>query len=385
MAYIDNCDWRQCIECGQCLMQCPVLEMEKSDAVAAIRKLIAGVPVPGVFGQCTFCFNCNQYCPVNGLRPHELILQRALEHRGKVPGVLKYLANGRGTGNLFAALYKKLNQNEQSILNKWSELPDSREVLWVGCVGKLSCRDIEHSKVLAPLAKFGPPDLCCGELAYRIGSWEMYAATIERTLTVFENLEIDRMVCYCGSCYNFLSNILPKVYGKKLPFKLVSLYQWLWEQYEKGCLTVTAPRDFTAAIHESCYVTELEPDFADTLRKLYRIAGVETVELAHHGGCNLSCGAVSVVRNLNVMSSIFKEQRRKYREVSESGVTDIAVNCPGCFITLRFSNWLFGKRLRYMPDELLAAFGDDIAVPLQERVPQVAKTVAIRFPMLMFQ
>lgn len=385
MAYIDNCDWSRCTECGQCLMQCPVLQMEKADAVTAIQKLLAGEPAPEVFKKCTFCFNCNQYCPVEGLRPHELILQRALAHRGKIPGVLKYLANGRGTNNLFATLYRKLEADEKAILEKWSNPPEHREVLWIGCVGKLSCRDIEHSEVLAPLEKFGPPDLCCGELAYRLCSWEMYEATIQRTLAAFESLEIDRMVCYCGSCYNYLAKILPRVYGKALPFELISLYQWLWEQYEKGAISVKKPRSFTAAVHESCYVTELEPDFAETLRKLYHAAGVETVELDHRGDCNLSCGAVSVVRNMNVLSSIFREQRRKYREVSDAGASQIAVNCPGCYITLRFSNWMFGKRLRYMPDELLAAFGDDITVPLGKRVPQLSKAVAVRFPMLMFQ
>lgn len=44
VAYIDRCDWSRCIECGRCLMQCPVLEMDKPAAVAAIRKLIAGAP-----------------------------------------------------------------------------------------------------------------------------------------------------------------------------------------------------------------------------------------------------------------------------------------------------------------------------------------------------
>ncbi|MFZ5563706.1 MAG: (Fe-S)-binding protein [Thermodesulfobacteriota bacterium] len=384
MSYIDRSDWSRCTECGQCLMQCPVLQMDKPAAVAAIRKLISGEPAPEVLEKCTFCFNCNRYCPVEGLRPHELILQRALEHRGKVPGILKYLANGRCRTNLFADMYEKLTAEEKQILEKWSVIPDSREILWIGCMGKLSCRDIDNSRVLAPLAKFGPPDLCCGELAYRLCSWEMYEQTAQRTLAVFSKLNIDRMVCYCGSCYNYFSSILPRVYGVTLPFKVISMYQWLWERFEKGELRVKSPRAFKAAVHESCYVTELEEDFADCLRRLYRTIGVETVELAHHGDCNLSCGAVSAVRSLNVLSSIFKEQRRKYAEVSDAGASQIAVNCPGCYVTLRFSNWMFGKKLRYMPDELLAAFGDTITAPLERRMPLIMTTAARRFPGLMF-
>ncbi|MFP4445813.1 MAG: (Fe-S)-binding protein [Desulfosudaceae bacterium] len=384
MSYIANADWSQCTECGRCLMECPLLAMEKDDAVSAIRKLIRGEPAPEVFAKCTFCFNCNRYCPVEGLRPHELILQRALEHRGKVPGVLKYLCNGRGARNMFSDLYENLQPDEKAILEKWSHPPQSRDILWIGCIGKLSCRDLDNSTVLAPLEKFGPPDLCCGELPYRLGSWELYDQTISRTLAALEDLDIDRMVCYCGSCYNYFANILPRVYGRTLPFEVVSMYEWLWDRYENNEITVKKPRNFKAAIHESCYVSELGEQFAETLKKLYPAVGVETVELAHHGEANLSCGAVSVVRSLNLWSSIFKEQRRKYREVAEAGAAEMALNCPGCYVTLSFTSRLFGKKLRYMPDELLAAFGDEITVPLGKRVPAIAATVTRNFPRVVF-
>ncbi len=384
MSYISNADWSTCTECGQCLMKCPVLEMEKEDAVAAIRKLIRGEPAPEVLDRCTFCFDCNRFCPVPGLRPHELILQRAIERRKKVPGILKYLCNGRNTRNMFGDLYKKLKPDEKKIIEKWSVVPNGGDVLWVGCIGRLSCRDLDRSTVLAPLTKFGPLDLCCGELAYRLCSWELYEETVTRTLAVMETLKINRLVSYCGSCYNYFANILPNVYGKKLPYPVISLYEWLWEQYEQGAIQVKNPRAFTAAVHESCYVSELGDDFAQCLRKLYKATGVETVELAHHGDRNLSCGAVSAVRSMNLMSSMIKEQRRKYHEVSDAGVSEMALNCPGCYVTLSLSNRLFGKKLRYMPEELLSAFGDDITVPLGKRIPGIFKTVIMNFPRTMF-
>ncbi len=380
MSYISNADWTTCIECGQCLIQCPVLEMNEADAKAAIGKLIRGEPAPEVLGQCTYCFDCNRFCPVEGLRPHELFLQRALEQRKKIPGVLKYLSNGRGEKNMFGDLYRKLAPDEKQILEQWSQAPEGGEVLWVGCIGRLSCRDLDRSGVLAPLTKFGPPELCCGELPYRLCSWDMYEETVERTLAALAPLNIDRLVCYCGSCYNYFTSILPRVYGKTLPYPVTSFYEWLWERYEQGAIRVVNPRTFAAAVHESCYVSELGPGFDDCLRNLYRAVGVDTRELAHHGDRNLSCGAVSIVRSMNLFSTLFKAQRRKFREVSAAGADRIAVNCPGCYITLSFTNRLFGKQLRYMPEELLAAFGDDITVPLGRRIPGIAATVARNFP-----
>jgi hypothetical protein len=90
-------------------------------------------------------------------------------------------------------------------------------------------------------------------------------------------------------------------------------------------------------------------------------------------------------RSLNLASSIFKEQRRKYREASDAGVSELALNCPGCYVTLSFTSRLFGKRLRYMTEVLLSAFGDEITVPLGKRIPAIAKTVTMNFPRVVFQ
>lgn len=384
MPYINEADWGKCIECGQCLVKCPVMKMEKTEAVAAIRSLIQGKEVPRVFEECTYCFNCNRYCPVEGLRPHELILQRTLERKKRVPAVFSYLSNGMGHPSIFTDIYGMLNERENRILDRWSATPPpSREILWVGCVGKISCLDLDNSKVLKQLPKYGPRDLCCGELAYRLGSWETYEKTIERTLERFSSLNIERMVCYCGSCYNYFSSILPKVYGKKLPFELISMYQWLLEKAEGGELAVRKPLNFRAAVHESCYVTELERDFPSVLRKLYSLAGMDIVELPHHGDNNLSCGALSFVRSLNPLKSLIREQRRKFADVGRVGADQVAVNCPGCYITLSLTSPLYAKKLRYMPDELLEAFGDDITMPIGKRLMLFVRAFMLKSPKLL--
>ena len=231
MSYMNCSDWSKWTLCGQCLMQCPVLSMDEDQAKVEIQALIKGEDAPRVLSECTLCFDCNNFCP-EGLRPHELILQRVLEQRKKpVAAIIPYMCNGMTQPSFFPDLYNGLNQKETDILKKWSEIPSkSKDLLWVGCIGRMSCIDLENSQTLQSLPKYGPPDLCCGELHYRFGSWEAFTKRTEDTLERFEQLDIERMVCYCGSCYNFLSVALPKVYGKKLPFKLISLYQWLAEK-----------------------------------------------------------------------------------------------------------------------------------------------------------
>ena len=375
MSYTKLSDWNKCTKCGICLVKCPVMNLDKPTAIAEITELLQTGYSEKIFSECTFCFNCNKYCPEN-LRPHELFLEKYLDERkkkGKISAIIPYLFNGMPS-SMWKDIYAMLSKNEKSILKKWSEIPPpSKEILWVGCIGRMSCADIENSTILRELPKFGPPDLCCGELAYRLGSWKAYTDTVEKTLKAFEKLKIERMVCYCGSCYSYLSNILKNVYGRELPFKLISLYEWLNEKKESGGITVKKPLNLKTTLHESCYVSELGDGFARNLQAIYKAAGADIVELSHHGDFNLSCGAVSVIRTLDLRKSLFKEQNKKYKEVKQTGIRHMAVNCPGCFITLSFTNRFAGIKLHYMPDELLEAYGDTITKPLSTRISLIIR------------
>lgn len=380
MSFIDCCDWDKCTLCGECLERCPVIGMGKYEARSTMKLLLEGKPAPRLFGECTLCFACNNFCP-EGLRPYELILERITGDRSRVPAMVPYFFNGRSTPNIFQDLYNRLSLGEREILRRWSEPPPaSRDVLYIGCIGKLLCGDIDNSHVLRSLPKFGPSDICCGEIAYRGGIWDAYVDTVERTLARFGELDAERVVCYCASCFNFLSNILPRVYGKEFPFELISLYGWLLEKLDAGELEVKRPLDMKAAIHESCYVSELGAGFSEDLRRLYEAAGVRLVEMKHNSEYSLSCGAASIARSWSV-PGVIREQHKRYLEARAAGSARLALNCPGCYLTMLGTAWTHGVKLHYMPDELLRAFGDDISVPLGKRFRLFAETLAKRMPL----
>lgn len=384
MSYMDCCDWSKCTLCGECLMKCPVLEMGEEEAKAEFKRLLDGEPTLRVLDECTLCYRCNTMCP-EGLRPYELILQRVSErddHRGSVPAMVPYMLNGMPSPTFFQDLYSALSFGEKEILRRWSEPPPpSEEILFIGCVGKNLCYSIDNSEVLKSLPKYGPTDVCCGELHYRSGMWDAYVDIIERTLDRFSQLDVKRMVCYCGSCYYFLSDVLPEVYGKKLPFELVSLYQWLLEKVRAGELEVKRPLGDKLAIHESCYASVVDPGFCDDLREIYRIAGAEVVELEHNRERGLSCGFAAAARKWSI-PDLIKVQNRKYREIKDTGVKDVALNCPGCYLSMITTAWLQGIKLHYMPDELLRAFGDDVSVPMTKLIPRVLKSFTMRMPLV---
>lgn len=388
MSYLDCCDWSLCTQCGECLMQCPVLALDKHEAQEEIKLLLEGGEAKRVFNECTLCYNCNEYCPIEGLKPFSLVLHRMLERREKIPEYIKYFLNGMTTPVVYQDMYAGLKPMEKEILKQWSRTPPpSEEVLWVGCKGRINCYDLEHSEVLKDLPKFGPPDLCCGIDHYRMGSWQAFEDVVERTLHRFEDLDIGRLICDCPNGYWMFSKGYPEIYGKTLPFEIISLSDWIWQRMDSGELEVKRPLNKKLAFSDACSTSELGPSYRETLRKLYRMVGAEILELEHHGDNNLCCGAMGLMRKDQFIPSFLemvKDQRKKYREVKEAGTKTMALDCAGCFYLLGFTNYLFGVGMDYMLEDILYALGDRITTPISVRFRQLFVNFTKRMPRLLF-
>ena len=89
---------------------------------------------------------------------------------------------------------------------------------------------------------------------------------------------------------------------------------------------------------------------------------------------------VSIGRNMSLINGALKTSRRKRKDLKNSGVKDIALNCPGCYLGLKGTNyfklpWKKIRKMHYMPDELLEAFGDKLETPLAKKMQGVCKPV----------
>lgn len=371
-----------CKNCGICLQKCPVMRMDKDEAKSEMANLLSGTETKRVLNECTFCFSCNHYCP-HGLKPYALIMERLAEKIRKldkgIPPYIDYYMTGKCDSNVFCDVYDSLSEKERGILSKWEVIPPkSKEVLFVGCTGRQIPQEIENSKVLAELPKYGPRLACCGELSYRYGDYKTFAETVERTYQFLSGLDTERLVCYCGSCANYLGNIWPNYHGVKLPFKIVSVWEWLWEKVQKGEIKAKRKISKKVAITDSCYSSELGDKFYEAIRGLHEAAGMEVVELKNNRYDNLTCGAVSIVRNnFDYMEGV-KEAKKKIAQVREAGTSDIACYCPGCFGQLRTGAQRAGLKLHYSLEEILWAFGDEYTVPLETRVTQQAELLMLK-------
>ena len=355
-----------CLNCGLCLQKCPVMKMDKEESKAEIQRLINGEDPKRVFNECTFCFSCNHFCP-EGLNPYSLIMERTVaknfENVKEFPARVDYMITGKSEKNFFYDMYAAGTAEDKAILDKWTQIPKSSEdTLFIGCYGRSIPGGLEKSKTLADLPKYGARDTCCGEIPHRFGDYESFSKTVERTYKQLSALDTKRLVCYCGSCANYLGNIWPNYHGVELPFEIISLYEWLWEKLNAGELAIQNKIEKDMAISDSCYTSELGDRYFDAIRGLHKAAGMNVVELENNKYESLCCGFASGLRNTWDDSQVAIEAKKKVDQVLAANVKNVSCNCPGCYAGVVRSSKenKAGLKVHFAINEILKAFGDEV-------------------------
>lgn len=361
-----------CKKCGICLQKCPVMQMGEEESRAEKHRLQIGEEPLRVLNECTLCFNCDHYCP-HGMNPFALIMERLAEKVVRsgdgIPDKLKYLFGGYSKPSVFSDVYQGLSDDEKAVLDQWEvPPPKSKEVLFIGCTGREFPLKIEKSTVLKSLPKYGPRDACCGDICSRYGDFDILTQTADRTLKMFEKLEVERLVCYCGGCANIFLNVWTKYLDVSLPFKIISIWEWLWEKVQNESLQIQQTIGMKFALTDACYCTEMGDNFLQAIRGLHYAAGIEIVELQNNQYHNLCCGAMGMARDNKDYMTPFKIAEKKVKQVIDTQVSDLAYYCVGCYPTLVDGCKNSGIKTHYSLDYILWALGDELTTEVENKL-----------------
>ncbi len=94
---------------------------------------------------------------------------------------------------------------------------------------------------------------CCGDLPFRQGDFKTFSEIAERTFKLLKGLNTERLICDCGGCTNTFKNIWQAFINIKLPFEVISIWEWLWEKIQVGELKVKRKNNVKVALSDSCY------------------------------------------------------------------------------------------------------------------------------------
>lgn len=374
-----------CDRCGDCLVECPVIHLSRDEAQREIGRLIDGEESKAVLNHCSTCFACNNIC-TKGANPYGLILFRWFE-RYQRRGVSQrgLMALPLEPGNYFQVLMEKAPPDEQKTLREWHdlsrpELASSPQVLFAGCNLK-AMPYFTFSSLFADLPTFAAPDLCCGEVYFRMGILDKAESQAHYLEERYRALDLKRVVFFCLAGYNMMQNLLPRYFGVSFDFDKVYLLDYLWQKIERGEIEITHRAAGTVTVHDPCHAKTLGQDFMNMPRRLLEEMGYSLVEMEHNRELGLCCGfgnGAGRQSPIDIMVWAF----RRLGEARKTGAEMVVTYCSICQLFLCLARKFYPKAppVYHILDLLQMAIGEQPAMRHSERVNKMIKFMTFGLP-----
>ena len=372
----------RCDYCGDCLSKCPEFGGDIVDASATIKSLIDGDYVQAVLERCSSCMSCNLICP-RECNPYGLILYRWHERsRAKGFPVRASLVMPLEPGNAWNRLMGGLTGNERLLLDKWSDL-DRDEIrgraIFAGC-NLQTMPYLAESAIFKGLHVYGRPDLCCGEVYYRMGAFDRVYSVVSHLEHVYRELEINEVVAYCQACYNMLKNILPRYFGASFSFDVSYFGDELALKVLSGELPVAGRlKGLKVTVQDPCHSKLLGSEFQERPRRVLEYMGCEVKEMRHSREMSLCCGLGHGAARYNPMDMAGGIIRR-LREARATGADYLVVYCNSCDLLFSIGTQLtpFIIPIYHLNELVGKALGEELPRRNLKRARSMAKELFIK-------
>jgi Fe-S oxidoreductase len=227
--------------------------------------------------------------------------------------------------------------------------------------------------------------LCCGEMYFRMGLFDVVQQTAEKLTGYYEGRDIGTMLFICPAGLNMFRNVLPSQFGADLPFKTKYLGEYLWEKVANGELQIRKRFDRSVALHDSCHGRILGEEVMGSARKLYAAMGLQMREIADDPAEGLCCGMAAGCNSYRPDDMYFAAVK-ELRAAQKTGADELVTYCTGCHLTLAMMRWLYPTRqpVRHMLEYLKEATGEEAYYPAPRRTLRMLANVGVNaFPNLL--
>ncbi|MFX1569732.1 MAG: (Fe-S)-binding protein [Promethearchaeota archaeon] len=329
-----------CNLCGECLHQCPVLQLPIEEAKEEIKNLIEKKESKYALVKCNTCFTCNLYCPQNA-NPYNLILERwnDLYKERAAPPLYRFVCPTE-QNNIWQLLNIFLSNLERRWIYKWiSYIPKPNDtILLIGNYTHLFPFILGGSKLLdyfKPVSRIDQWE--GGAYLYQGGYLDVVQRIAQRTKADLDKWGVERIVACLDAVEYIFNEVHPKEMNVEHDQEFVNFNHWLLDNINSGKIQLKNKLNITTTIHDNCYSKVSGGVYWEKPREILEKCGCQIIEMKHNRKDSLCCGfgaGASWVKNISIIFDIMSEGFKKFKEAEETGAKALISYCGGCIYLL---------------------------------------------------
>jgi len=349
-------DLYACSRCGTCLSICPVYKNTLDEGVSPRGKLslIEAVSnekigftskLSSKVYTCTMCNYCTKECP-SGVKINELFkaARQDLVDDKKYPDILDLLKEKiqKAYNITFDTNQGRLDWLKQIPGIEVSEyLKETAEVVYfVGCVSSFSPRSFAIPRAITSIFKqsgvdftlLGEDEWCCGFPLLSSGMADQVKNFALHNIQTVESKGAKILVTSCPSCFNTWAHEYGELTGKKIPFEIMHVSQYLAKLIEEKKIKL-GPVNAKVTYHDPCDLGRNSGVFEEPRKVIKSIPGIDFVELPQIKLQANCCGGGGNLESLNPELAA-KIAECKADEIYSTGAEIAVSTCQQCERTM---------------------------------------------------
>ncbi len=292
-----------CDLCGDCLVKCQWMKVEKPQAVEWMKSMMAGQQTP-VLHQCITCYACNEICPRKA-KPFDLIAQLQEKY------------------HVFASEETaKTEEARYAFTKPLTNYPRAERVMTT-CAFEKTHAHLTQGE-LYDLPRVGGKPYFCWML---FSHWGVESIQRKHAQEMVDRLALTgakEVVCFHDDCYAMLATLAPE-YGIKVPFRPVHLSEYLVTRLRQNRHRIK-PLNIAVAYQRPC-ASRHTPEKEHFVDELFELAGVRRVPRAYDRENALCCANIKLLLGNGDPKP---DQEKNILDAKQSGAQAMVCLCPMC-------------------------------------------------------
>lgn len=336
-------DETKCDFCGECLIKCKYIEVDKENAGLEFKKLYNDEEVDWL-KDCITCFACNELCSRDA-RPFDLIIKR-LEER-------EVLVGEEQLSEVAEHFRRKSEPRPVELKEKTISFCVMKNIVPWTVQGELF--DNEDLTVLKGLPYF------CNVVFLHLGNESIIRERINKAINNLSSSGASEIVFFHEDCYALFNDMAPK-FEIDVPFRVVHLFEYLLDYLKKNKGRIKK-LNMNIAYQRPCASRFTPAEIEKLLDEIFHLIGVKRVDRKYDGVDALCCGTDIALpdKKLNLRKEKLEPFRKSNIEDAVNNNAEAMVyQCPMCFRALHKKASEAGLKNFMVSDLCRMALGENL-------------------------